>query len=147
MHILVVWRHACDANTEQTLLSHDVTTTVIVRRKCRAVFSKFFYPWGLYNGFCQNKLILEIITDLLMILLPCHVWDGHNGLIHSLHSSTADHHTLRSMSRLGGGTFEYFDVKAKSTWEKKVGICSFFFFWFVTYSFKTTFWQNLNRYK
>ena len=37
-----------------------------------------------------------------------------------IHSSTADHHTLRSMSRLGGGAFEYFDTKAKSTWEKKV---------------------------
>ncbi|XP_072047177.1 protein mono-ADP-ribosyltransferase PARP4-like [Amphiura filiformis] len=35
-------------------------------------------------------------------------------------SSTADHHTLRSISRLGGGAFEYFDIKAKSTWEKKL---------------------------
>ncbi|CAH1248284.1 PARP4 [Branchiostoma lanceolatum] len=34
--------------------------------------------------------------------------------------STSNKHLLRSLARLGGGAFEYFDDKTKSKWEKKV---------------------------
>ena len=37
-------------------------------------------------------------------------------------SSIANKHVLKSLSRLGAGSFEYFDSSAKSKWEGKVKI-------------------------
>ena len=35
-------------------------------------------------------------------------------------SAIANKHVLKAMSRLGAGSFEYFDSHAKSKWENKV---------------------------
>lgn len=35
-------------------------------------------------------------------------------------SSTANKYMLRSLARVAGGAYEFFDLKTKSKWEKKV---------------------------
>ena len=38
-------------------------------------------------------------------------------------SSTPNKHVLKAVSRLGAGSYEYFDSHAKSKWEGKVSKC------------------------
>lgn len=46
--------------------------------------------------------------------------DVNKNIVYLYFSSIANKHVLKAMSRLGAGSFEYFDSHAKSKWESKV---------------------------